>query len=107
MWIDDAGTAHTVSAPDWRTVIRIDKESRSMSNHLLQQVEDERNRIYAALLSHGMQPDGPKDQLPSEPIDVPAGVLADPSTLPAFIDSIPEWWRLDVLDALEMAAEDG
>lgn len=102
MWISVDGVAHTIAAPDWRLVIRPEGEPPGRAPRgISAAIEDERLAIYEMIQAGQLVPGGPRDQLPVEPFPVPAPAVRTGEGLKRFVRELPEWWRLDVLDALE------
>lgn len=102
MWVDADLVAHTVSPPDWRTVLAVVGEvSRENLEELEAELERARDCLYLRILSGHIGPGGRVEELPSKPIQLPTSVFVDPKLLIPQLDEVDEWWRLDLLDALE------
>jgi hypothetical protein len=107
MWISEDGVAHTVAPPDWRDVIEINFGDLPPGRALevVQWVESRREVLYDQI-SSGLLVSGPVGGLPTEPVVFDAGSIAAIEMCDRWLSDIDDAWKLDALDALELALEE-
>ncbi|GAA0311338.1 hypothetical protein [Kineococcus aurantiacus] len=109
MWVDAQGVAHTVAAPEWRSVVQIEEKLLRCVRELdwfTAWVEDRQESLFeeieAGLFSEG----GVVGALPPRSVVLTGGDAESAERADAWLAQVGEWWRMDVLLALEDALDE-
>lgn len=109
MWVDAEGVAHTVAAPDWRSVVQVKKKVLRRLRELdwfATWLDDRQESLFDQIEAGAYGKGGLEGALPPRPVLLTGEDADSAERSDAWLGRVDQWWRLDVLLALEDALDE-